>query len=295
MRKSSPIISFTALILILASGCKGSSTTTTQNLNAPAGSTCIIGKWSDSYLPLTLKMSSEFTGDYTNANLVAGLNPLEQMAKVWNTGSTRTLITTPFSAAATTGYTGVTSFRDSEIGIYKSYNWFTNVSSSALAITQFYGVVTSNAGLGQYIELTHADIVVNYRDYGSRFTMNNNPMFEFDLPTVVLHEMGHLLGLCHETKKVSIMAPYYLTTQRSLQQADSDLIKNIYVDNAISALTVKNANTNALTSPPGTEVSGIIELRANGECVHFVEGREVYSHHVDLKKRPDISMFKRQK
>jgi hypothetical protein len=96
--------------------------------------------------------------------------------------------------------------------------------------------------------------------------------------------MGHLLGLCHETKKPSIMAPYYLTTQRSLQTYDADIIKDIYIDGAISALTAnKNNNINAISSPVGAEVSGIIELKKDGTCSHFVEGKKIYEHIVLLK------------
>ena len=283
-----------ALTFIFLQGCKSSTTTVTSPMGSTASTSCVIGKWPDSRLPLTLKMSSEFTGDYNASHLVGGLNPLEQMAKAWNDPVTasKTLVTVPFAATSTSGYSSTSSFRDSEIGIYKSHTWFSGVSSSALAITQFFGVITSNGGLGQYIELSHADIIMNYRDYGSRFTMTNNPAFEFDVPTVVLHEMGHLLGLCHETKKTSIMAPYYLTTQRSLKAYDSDIIKDIYVDNAITSLMLENSNANALSSPVGTEVKGIIELRENGECKHYLNGVEHYSHKVDLKQ--ELNRFKRK-
>ena len=268
------------------SACKQKTTTATQNLNT-APSSCIIGKWSDSALPLQIKMSSEFSGDYTNADLVATLNPLEQMGKVWNdaVSPTKTLLTTPFGVASATGFSATTDFRDGEIGIYKSHTWFANVTSSALAITQFYGIVTSSPLLGQYIELSHADIIVNYKDYGSKFTMTNNPLIKYDLPTVVLHEMGHLLGLCHETTKPSIMAPYYLTTQRSLQSADSDLIKKIYVDGNINAIKIKNNNVNAISARPGTEVTGIIELHADGKCIHYINGEKTFEHIVDRFKK----------
>lgn len=262
-----------AVFLVLLSACKSSTTSSQASLNTNSSS-CILGKWSDSSLPLNIKISNDFTGDFT------GESPLEQMAQVWNQASTRTLINTPFPKTSNTGYETTASFRDSEIGIYKSYTWFPNVSSSALAITQFYGVVTSSPGLGQFISLTHADIVINYRDYGPRLTMIANPMIDFDVPTVVLHEMGHLLGLCHETKSPSIMAPFYLTTQRSLQAKDIDSIRDVYVDGAISAISEKNINTNALNSPLGTEIKGIIELKENGMCNHYINGKKVFEHSV---------------
>lgn len=280
MKKLLFLFTFTALL----SACKQTTTTTQSAIGTNIGS-CLIGKWADSSLPVRMYMSSEFTGDYTNANLVNGLNPLEQMAKVWNDAvPSKQLLYLPFGAATTTGYSDTSSFRDGEIGIYKSHNWFTNVSSSALAITQFYGVVTTSQGLGQYIQLTHADIMVNYRDYGSKLTMTNNPLVEYDLPTIVLHEMGHLLGLCHESKRPSIMAPYYLTTQHSIQAYDRDLISDIYVDGVISGLSA-NTNTNALSSPIGTEVRGTIELHADGKCVHYMDGKKTYEHMIENFKR----------
>ncbi len=231
-------------------------------------------------------MSSEFSADIAPADLVSGLNPIEQMAKVWNQAVPgKTLITTPFPIAASTGYADLSNFRDAEIGIYKSHPWYASLQSGAIAITQYYGVVTSTPGLGQYIDMTHADIIVNYRDYGSEFTMSNNSMYDYDLPTVLLHELGHLVGLCHETKKPSIMAPYYLTTQRSLQAYDKDVIKDIYVDGAIT----RNMNVNALSIPVGTEVKGTIELHADGKCVHFLNGEKTLEHKVEMLKKKKLA------
>ena len=286
------LIIFTFIFCL--SSCQEKTTTATPAIGAGTMNKCIIGRWSDSALPLNLKMSSDFTGDYSAVNLVGGLNPLEQMAKVWNDViPSKPLMTTPFSNAGVTGYTSTTAFRDGEIGIYKSQTWFANVTSDALAITQFYGVVTSSPTLGQYINLTHADIIVNYRDYGSRMSMVDNPMFEYDVPTIVLHEMGHLLGLCHETSKPSIMMPRYVTTQHSLQNFDKNIIKNLYIDNAISsAITAKSAtktnsalDTNQVSFPDGTEVKGIIELHASGKCIHYMNGKKVYEHTSEALKK----------
>lgn len=293
--KRSSLILITLSSLLLLSACKGSKSGSSASSAGPSltgsgKSSCLVGRWPDSSLPLNLKMSSAFTGDFTGADYdVFTHNSLEQMAKVWNVGATRGLLTVPFAATGTTGYSATTSFRDSEMGIYKSYTWFSNVSSSALAITQFYGIVTNSAGLGDYIELTHADIIVNYKDYAPKLTMPNNPLKEFDVPTIILHEMGHLLGLCHESKQLSVMQPYYLSTQRSLQTFDRDIIQDLYVDSAIAHMEVSKKNAISSKSeesnlpPVGTEVSGVIELRANGECIHKVNGKEIYKHITKLK------------
>lgn len=281
------LLPFIFLALAALSSCKGTKTAAQTASAGPnlTGGGCLIGRWPNSSLPLAVKMSSEFTGDYGAGDMVGGLNPLEQMAKVWNVPvtATRTLITTPFTATASTGYGSTSSFRDSEIGIYKSHTWFTNVSRSALAITQFFGVVSTDATLGEYIKLTHADIIMNYRDYGARFTMNNNPAFDFDVPTVVLHEIGHLLGLCHESSASSVMAPYYLTDQRSLFQFDQDIIQDLYVTANIASMSaMKNTKQAVIDAAPGTTVTGIIELRTDGECIHTINGKEVFKHKAKL-------------
>lgn len=281
MKKLLFLFTFTLLL----SACKQKTTTTQSALGSLTGS-CLIGKWSDSRLPLSIKMSSDFSGDIMPAHMVGGLNPLEQMAKVWNVAAApKTLMTVPFPIAASTGYADTSSFRDGEIGIYKTRQWFSGVSSGAIAITQFYGVVTSSPGLGQYIDLTHADIMVNYDDFGPSIVMSNAGYFTYDLPTIILHELGHLVGLCHETARSSVMNPSYSSTQRSLYQFDKDIIKNIYIDGVIT----QNNNTNALSMPLGSEVKGTIELHADGKCIHYINGKKTLEHIVDDFKKKKLS------
>ena len=130
------------------------------------------------------------------------------------------------------------------------------------------------------MDLTHADIILNYRDFGSDFTINASSMIDYDLPTIVLHEMGHFLGFCHESYSNSIMAPYYFTTQRNLKTFDINKTRALYLNNqnysAFSSKTLTKAS--ALTSPVGTEVKGIIELSSNGHCRHFINGALISEH-----------------
>lgn len=278
--KSAALMTLFSLILLASCKQSGSESGSSGAPQIQPG-TCALGKWTNLGTPLNLKMSSEFSADFTNADLVDGLNPLEQMAKAWNTAVApgTTLFQVPFATTNVSGDNSLTSFRDGELGIYKSFNWFTNVSANALAITQFYGIVKSDNSLGIYIDLTHADIIVNYRDFASDFTMTGNPLVDYDLPTIVLHEMGHFLGLCHESYANSIMAPYYFTTQRSLKTFDTNKIKALYLNNQnLSPFSKSSLKSNAIAEPVGTEVKGIIELNANGHCRHFINDKLVYEH-----------------
>lgn len=263
------------LLTSLLASCKPQTTTTQSSAPILPGGGCTIGKWTSlGSNPLNLKIANG-----ANSFTAGEKTALESVATQWNNAIPgKTFFTVPFNTTATTGFGTVSEFRDSELGIYKSHAWFSDVSSQALAITQFYGYVRSNATLGTYIDLTHADIIVNYRDFGANLTTtlpatNGN----FDLPTVVIHEMGHFLGLCHETTHQSIMQPYYNSTQRVLMAYDKTKINDLYTNSVVTPMLAKSS-ANAIAAPTGTEVRGIIELRANGKCLHYINGKMVYEH-----------------
>jgi hypothetical protein len=56
---------------------------------------------------------------------------------------------------------------------------------------------------------------------------------EIDLPTVLLHEFGHALGLGHSTDPASVMYPFYSGARRSLHADDIAGIQFIYGIQAI--------------------------------------------------------------
>ena len=53
-------------------------------------------------------------------------------------------------------------YKDNTFAIYKHETWFEDISRSALAITQFFGKRVNSGTASEYLELIHADIIVNY-------------------------------------------------------------------------------------------------------------------------------------
>ncbi|RLA64455.1 MAG: hypothetical protein DRQ88_03590 [Epsilonproteobacteria bacterium] len=125
-----------------------------------------------------------------------GLNLIEQMADVWNKGHPELdFFALPFIRSENKDYTNLQDFQDDEIGIYPSYGWYKNLSTRSLAITQFFGTKKSLANGKIIVELAHADIIINFRNF--KYSIGQNKEKLYDLLTVLLHEMGHMIGLPH--------------------------------------------------------------------------------------------------
>lgn len=233
---------------------------------------------------LNVKISDDINADFVGADYDgSNRNLLEQMMKEWN-NSTSDYDFFKLPAAYTTNknYAGLASFHDGEMGIYKSYNWFTNVSASALAVTQFFGIRRNAGTTSEFLELIHSDVIVNYRDYD--FSNDSTSTTDYDLPSVILHELGHFVGLSHTSDfgTPSVMLPYFGITdvQRQVTATDITNIRNNYNAGALTA-SKSFLIGNGLVSPSpkeGEQVQGIIELRADGECRHYINDELVHTH-----------------
>ena len=58
--------------------------------------------------------------------------------------------------------------------------------------------------------------------------MKGRPDSFFLLP-VVLHEIGHVLGLKHLSSPEAVMGPYYNSTHINLTEADMDYFKKVHM------------------------------------------------------------------
>lgn len=270
MKKNAIINLLLILTTSLFVSCLKGATETVSSGGAPvsaSGSTSSTARW-ESY-NIDLKIASDVY-DVTERNL------MNTMGTSWETAASGTNF---FNFGTTTNkdFTHLDSYYDNEMGIYKSTQWFSEVSATALAITQYFGYRS-----GAYITLVHADIIINDSGLFAFSTTQPTPAGHYDLPSITVHELGHFLGLSHNLSEASVMRPSLASgsTNRTLSSADNRDIRSRY-GMGVSGLNSGNAIAiNVDSSHDGEQVRGLVELHADGNCKHYENGILIRSHNI---------------
>lgn len=280
-------IVFLTFSLLFSSCIKPSVMKETTALSSGGGSSSsTYSKWDS--LNISVKFAQVSAG-HADGFSAPDVTSMQTLSNQWETNAANTNFFNFSQTTTNKDYIHLDSYYDGEMGVYRSTNWFSELSLSALAITQYFGVRS-----GDYISLTHADVIFNESGIFS-FSLNTpTPAGSYDYGSIIVHEMGHFLGLGHNFTESSVMRPTLNsgTQNRTLTTADIRDIRNRY-GISLSALTASSAlstdilPTNSSTpsvAPSGTAVRGIIELRSNGECIHTENGKILSRHFVKLTK-----------
>lgn len=273
-------------ILSLLGGCYEEKEVTLSSSNkSPINSSSRPpGRWPAHSLPLALRISENFSPKE--------INTLQDQADAWERAINNELdfFNYDFPLIENLNLEGLYDYKDNpahghHLGIYKSTKWPHQFGRDTLAITQFSGHIKQD-DQGKYIHITHADIIFNYQDY----TFSNNPQYsEFDFASVAIHELGHLLGLRHESKlySPSVMRPFIHQQihQRKPSKRDQKVLRTNY-RLTVEKATLYSANLQIDNGeyPVGRSIQGVIELKTNGKCRHFLNQRLLLSHHAHSNK-----------
>lgn len=241
-------------------------------------------QWNKAGFPKQIRLSKEFT-DTEASELTAAVNS-------WNTHGSYN-----FSSVSSTkvndrsGVSNLNSLFDGEFGIYKAVNWHSQLPSTALAVTQIFGVRQNVGTTSEFIEIVEGDIIINWTfPYAP-----TNPL-GYDLFTVTLHEMGHFLGLGHITNYAlqSVMYPSIGYSTFYLRPGNEDIknIKNKYNigaqvlgarSPASAPSTAPSTKEDVLNSGNGVKI--LLELHNDGSCRHYLNDELTHQHQVQLKKQ----------
>jgi hypothetical protein len=261
-------------------GTKVEENVTNGNINALAPYL-----WSDKSFPKTIQISNDFLGpEVTN---------IEAMSTAWHdtVGNTNFFGFGLRATEVSNNINNMDTFYDNVMGIYKTTSWPDGLPTSALAVTQIFGRRYNTGSSYEFVNIEHADILVNYEIFNFDTADTGSG---YDLRTVILHEMGHFLGLQHNTavpRAQSVMYPSISSSEskRAPLQADINDMAGKYAiamgggaGGAIAAMSATKDHVIDETKPHEA-VRILIELHADGECVHKINGAPVGRHHVDLK------------
>ena len=156
--------------------------------------------------------------------------PIVAAVKSWNDAAEREIITYGGISPLKRSGGQYSSLDDNQTVVYSENNWGSvDGDSSTMAKT-----IWANNGANKKV-IVASDIIMNTRDYefvDAGVVFDSKEKQYVDAEMVLLHEIGHLLGLGHNNDEDSIMYPsapvglgYY---QRSLSQDDRDSIQSIY-------------------------------------------------------------------
>jgi len=272
-----------SLILTTLISCNAQKNGTSNLSTVPASEVSKLPmRWADASLPLTVFMGDTMMAEVAGTDDGNGHNLIEQMEKQWNDADpSRNYFEISTTHSNTNlNYTDLNNYLDGEIGIYKSTNWFSFIGAGVLAVTSYLG-----ENRGSYVRLSHADIIMNYRDY--TFTNNEANNSNYDLPSVILHELGHMIGLKHTESSVipSVMQPTLGASdvKRNVTAYDISYITSNY-NNTPAALVANPLALTTLDEEQPKYIHGYIELRTDGNCYHYQNKKLVEVHKHKLAK-----------
>lgn len=205
------VVALASLFFLAGCGSSGGADVS-YNDTAPA---CDMKEWAKSDFPLVIHIPRDLE-EFTDA--------IEAAGNTWNESLSESLdgrdafSFTYDNTPNTQWETPTSSLQDNLFGFYRIFDWKYDVDVNVIAFT---------ATQCQNQRILHADILFNDNFEFDDADLNSRSL---DFETVLLHEMGHFLGLNHVDDTRSIMFPSVQrgAKKRNLSDIDQKNIETLY-------------------------------------------------------------------
>lgn len=129
-------------------------------------------------------------------------------------------------------------------GIYFSHAPFKDMEQTYLAVTQIFIKPNESGENGFSYQIIHADIIINTQTHP--FSNDELDSHSYYLPRVILHELGHVLGLKHEDEGVMEASLSLWDRDIELTDFEIELIKKKYNSNTSSSMIMIDREQNGV-------------------------------------------------
>lgn len=223
-------------------------------------------RWGIEDLPISLKVSDNLD---SRSKILIGAS-LDEWERAGDINFFSAIQTTPnLNFSALSDYYHKDRFVN---GIYLANHKIDELSDSTLAVTQIFFYTNRESPSNPYYHIIHTDIIIN----GYHYTFSTNPFDESKhyLLTLILHEVGHVLGVGHQNQGIMYPSMSTYDKQETLTSFDLNLVSEKYASAQGPALNGNKINT---YSPAPEEIKRIL--------IFLPAARVLSNKRFDIRKR----------
>ena len=213
----------------------------------------LTSKWDLTNGPIKLEVAGGI-GGFTSSEI----DQINDMAKIWNDSFYKEspLFNLPMIEGENIEYDNYYEYQqDGRFGIYKIHdNWLDLFDPEFIAVTITSGKIYNEGTPFQYEVYESSDILLNYDFFKFRSSLSDDLEPDtYDLKLVILHELGHVLGLKHPPEEEDDFAD------------DSIMSSEIEFEDSLSFFTITDYDIESLNYRYGD-----VDYRDLGDSTDFL-------------------------
>ncbi len=206
-------------IFLLFLGC-GKKLNDSERIISPITLDMNTLRWESSQFPINLKVSDNLDSD-SQTLINDALNEWERVGKKD--------FFQPLETTHSHSFSNLIDYYEQDRfvqGIYLAKNKIQDMNDASLAVAQIIYYADTTSSSTPFYHIVHTDIIINGYDY--TFSTDRWDDTTYYIMTLVLHEVGHVLGLAHQSKGIMYPSMSTMDKLETLSSFEADLLQEKY-------------------------------------------------------------------